>query len=60
MAGGDFVLRRLAEQTDLTIVNVDLLTYAGNLENLKSLEGDERHVFVRADEQAEWEASPGA
>jgi dTDP-glucose 4,6-dehydratase len=31
------------------IVNVDALTYAGNLENLRELEGDPRHVFVRAD-----------
>ena len=31
------------------IVNLDKLTYAGNLENLKSIEGDKRHVFVQAD-----------
>ncbi|HET6279380.1 MAG TPA: dTDP-glucose 4,6-dehydratase [Polyangia bacterium] len=31
------------------LVNVDSLTYAGNLENLKTLEGDRGHVFVRAD-----------
>ncbi len=31
------------------IVNVDALTYAGNLENLASLEGDPKHLFVRAD-----------
>jgi dTDP-glucose 4,6-dehydratase len=31
------------------LVNVDALTYAGNLENLRQLEGDPRHVFVRAD-----------
>ena len=30
-------------------MNVDALTYAGNLENLRHLEGDPRHVFVRAD-----------
>jgi dTDP-glucose 4,6-dehydratase len=29
------------------VVNLDLLTYAGNLENLKELEGDTRHQFVR-------------
>jgi dTDP-glucose 4,6-dehydratase len=32
-----------------TVVNLDLLTYAGNLENLKSLEGDPKHIFVRGD-----------
>jgi dTDP-glucose 4,6-dehydratase len=31
------------------LVNVDALTYAGNLENLKALEGDGGHIFVRAD-----------
>jgi dTDP-glucose 4,6-dehydratase len=31
------------------IVNVDALTYAGNLENLRDLEKDSGHVFVRAD-----------
>jgi len=31
------------------VVNVDVLTYAGNLENLRDLEHDEGHVFVRAD-----------
>jgi dTDP-glucose 4,6-dehydratase len=34
---------------DDLLVNVDALTYAGNLENLRQLEGDPRHVFVRAD-----------
>ena len=31
------------------IVNLDALTYAGNAENLRSLEGDARHVFVQGD-----------
>ena len=31
------------------LVNLDKLTYAGNLENLRSLEGDARHVFVQGD-----------
>ena len=31
------------------VVNVDALTYAGNLENLRDLENDPGHVFVRAD-----------
>jgi dTDP-glucose 4,6-dehydratase len=34
---------------DDLLVNVDALTYAGNLENLRQLEGHPRHVFVRAD-----------
>jgi dTDP-glucose 4,6-dehydratase len=42
---------RLVRRTrsDDLLVNVDVLTYAGNLENLRHLEGDPRHVFVRAD-----------
>lgn len=32
--------------TDIRIINLDALTYAGNLENLKDLEDDERHIFV--------------
>lgn len=31
------------------VVNLDKLTYAGNMENLSGIEGDENHVFVQAD-----------
>ena len=47
--GSNFVLGLRATRPDVSIVNVDLLTYAGNLENLVPLEGDPGHVFVRAD-----------
>jgi len=46
--GSNFVLDWL-EQSDETVVNLDKLTYAGNLENLSCLAGDARHVFVRGD-----------
>ena len=46
--GSNFVLDWLA-QGDEPVVNLDALTYAGNLRNLASLEGDTRHVFVRGD-----------
>ncbi|RYF60879.1 MAG: dTDP-glucose 4,6-dehydratase [Comamonadaceae bacterium] len=46
--GANFVLDWLA-QSDEAIVNVDKLTYAGNLETLASLKGDPRHVFVQGD-----------
>jgi dTDP-glucose 4,6-dehydratase len=46
--GSNFVLDWLA-QGDEPVVNLDKLTYAGNLANLASLEGDGRHVFVRGD-----------
>ncbi|MEQ1838386.1 MAG: dTDP-glucose 4,6-dehydratase [Candidatus Nitrotoga sp.] len=44
--GSNFVLDWLA-QSDEAIINLDLLTYAGNLENLASLLGDTRHIFVQ-------------
>jgi dTDP-glucose 4,6-dehydratase len=46
--GSNFVLDWLA-QSDETVVNLDVLTYAGNLANLASLNGDERHVFAHGD-----------
>jgi dTDP-glucose 4,6-dehydratase len=46
--GANFVLDWLA-QTDEPVVNLDNLTYAGNLENLASLDADKRHVFVKGD-----------
>jgi len=46
--GSNFVLDWLAA-VDEAVVNLDLLTYAGNLENLASLRDDPRHVFVRGD-----------
>lgn len=46
--GSNFVLDWL-RQSDEKIINLDALTYAGNLENLASLQGDARHVFVQGD-----------
>lgn len=46
--GANFVLDWLATQQE-AVVNVDKLTYAGNLENLASVQGDARHIFVQAD-----------
>ena len=46
--GSNFVLDWLAG-SDETVVNLDKLTYAGNLQNLASLTGDARHVFVQGD-----------
>jgi dTDP-glucose 4,6-dehydratase len=47
--GGNFVLDWLANPTAEGIVNLDKLTYAGNLATLNSLEKDTRHIFVRGD-----------
>jgi dTDP-glucose 4,6-dehydratase len=45
--GGNFVLQAVAD--GLTVVNLDKLTYAGNLDTLKPLDGNPRHVFVHGD-----------
>jgi dTDP-glucose 4,6-dehydratase len=47
--GSSYVRRVRRARPDDLVVNVDVLSYAGNLENLRDLEGDARHVFVRAD-----------
>jgi len=46
--GANFVLEWLA-QRDEAVINLDKLTYAGNLHNLESLQGDARHTFVQGD-----------
>ncbi len=46
--GSNFVLDWIATE-ELPIVNLDKLTYAGNLGNLGSLKGDARHIFVKGD-----------
>ncbi|MCB1940596.1 MAG: GDP-mannose 4,6-dehydratase, partial [Candidatus Accumulibacter sp.] len=46
--GANFVLDWL-QQSDETVINLDRLTYAGNRENLASLAGDDRHIFVHGD-----------
>jgi dTDP-glucose 4,6-dehydratase len=46
--GANFVLDWLAG-SDEPVVNLDKLTYAGNMETLASLQGDPRHVFVKGD-----------
>ena len=46
--GSNFVLDWLATSQE-PVVNLDALTYAGNLHNLDSLRGDARHVFVQGD-----------
>ena len=47
--GSNFIRYLLAKHTDVEIVNLDALTYAGNLESLRDCEGDGRLSFVRAD-----------
>jgi dTDP-glucose 4,6-dehydratase len=46
--GGNFVHFLIAD-TDVTVINLDKLTYAGNLDTLADLQGNSRHVFVQGD-----------
>lgn len=47
--GSNFVYYMLNKYKEIRLVNLDKLTYAGNLENLKGVEGDSRHIFVQGD-----------
>ena len=47
--GSNFIIYMLKKYNDIKIINLDKLTYAGNLENLKSIEDDERYEFVQGD-----------
>ena len=47
--GGNFVLDWLNEPKAEDIVNLDKLTYAGNLATLDSLKNDSRHIFIHGD-----------
>jgi dTDP-glucose 4,6-dehydratase len=46
---GSNLVRHLLRTADEAVVNLDKLTYAGNLQNLASIWDDKRHVFVRGD-----------
>ena len=54
--GGNFVLDWVAG-SDEPVINVDKLTYAGNLQTLESLKGNPNHIFVQADigDRAVWD-----
>ena len=47
--GSNFVRYMLKNYEDITLVNLDLLTYAGNLDNLAGVSDDKRYTFVRGD-----------
>lgn len=48
--GSNFIQKVLRERGDIELlVNLDLLTYAGNLENLLPVQGDKRYIFVHGD-----------
>ena len=46
---GSAVIRHIINNTDFSVVNVDKLTYAGNLESLTSIKNDSRYIFDQVD-----------
>ena len=47
--GSNFVRYLLEAEADVRVVNLDALTYAGSLENLRDLPGSDRHEWARGD-----------
>ena len=47
--GSNFILYFSEKYPNFKIINIDSLTYAGNLSNLKELEKEDRYVFVKGD-----------
>jgi len=47
--GSNFVRYMLGTYPDVSVVNLDLLTYAGSLENLRDVEADPRYTFIKGD-----------
>ena len=47
--GSNYIIYMLKKYSDIKLVNLDVLTYAGNLENLKEVEGNPAHIFVQGD-----------
>lgn len=47
--GSNFIMNYLSNNLDVNVINADALTYAGNLDNLKSVSNNERYVFEKND-----------
>jgi dTDP-glucose 4,6-dehydratase len=47
--GSNFVHHMLSKYSDIKIINLDKLTYAGNLENLKDVENSPSYIFIQGD-----------
>ncbi len=47
--GSNFILHLVRTRPDIEVIDLDNLTYAGNMENLAEIEGEARHRFVRGD-----------
>ncbi|WP_043447720.1 dTDP-glucose 4,6-dehydratase [Halotalea alkalilenta] len=46
---GSAVVRHIIKNTDHQVINIDSLTYAGNIDSLKDFNGDERYIFYKID-----------
>ena len=44
--GSNFIHYLLHQESDVRIINLDALTYAGSMENIKDLPSPERHLFI--------------
>ncbi len=47
--GANFIRMALRDRRDISVTNLDALTYSGNLENLRGIEEDPRYTFVHGD-----------
>ena len=47
--GSNFVKLMLEKHSDYKIINIDALTYAGNLENLKDIDNNPNYEFIKVD-----------
>ena len=47
--GSNFVTYFLEKYQNYKLVSLDLLTYAGNIDNLKEVESNDRHTFIQGD-----------
>lgn len=47
--GSNFIIHFLEKNPDTRLINLDLLTYAGNLQNVSEVEANARHIFVKGD-----------
>ena len=47
--GSNFVKYMLENYPEYKMINIDVLTYAGNLENLKGINDNPNYIFIKAD-----------
>src|SRR3990167_3363587 len=47
--GSNFVPYFLAKYPDVRLINLDLLTYAGDIENLAEVQNNDQHIFILGD-----------